>query len=86
MKIQNGILIVGADRIILSHVSRWQVTQQAIVFHIHGHQFSLNMGAEAAKLDAELTAWFMNPLFMRAPLMHLGPIDLSPSGITPQPQ
>lgn len=59
--IKNGILLIGTDRIILAHVSRWQVTQQAVVFHIHGHQNSINLGTEAAKLDAVLITIFTTP-------------------------
>ncbi len=61
-EIKNGILIAGNERIILSHVQKWKIDGSTVVFFMAGTQISLNVGAEASKLDADLLAYFAAPV------------------------
>ncbi len=57
-EIKNGILLAGNERIILAHVQKWKIDGNVVVFFMAGTQISLNVGAEAPKLDAELLTHF----------------------------
>jgi hypothetical protein len=59
-EIKNGILIAGNERIILAHVQKWKIDGNVIVFFMAGTQISLNVGAEAPKLDVDLMEYFLD--------------------------
>lgn len=59
--IKNGVLTVGAKRIILAHVIAYDATQSTLIIYFSNHRESLNMGVEAVKCAAALDVHFEHP-------------------------
>lgn len=59
--IKNGVLTIGAKRILLAHVIAYDATPQTLLIHFGNHRESLNMGPDAVKCATALDEHFQNP-------------------------